>query len=449
MARLTGWKEIGSHLGKSVRTAQRWEQEYGLPVQRLGHEGGEIVWAESHELDDWLRTQSPRKLKTAQDDADPPPLAVSPITGTDHPKWRLTRPMLLGAGLVLLLSTVLLSNAWRRQSVQGPVGWRVEAGVLRALGNDGDVLWTAKFPVLLNSEAYASQTSGKSGSKIVQYDLDDDGRVETLVAAVGDRRSPDAAFHVFGPDGRERFPTVRPQHTVTFGDMSYAGPWAPYKIFVTSTSSGESRIHVTFIHSHEFPTLLLTLDVFGKVLGEYWSNGYIESVATGNRGGIPVWLVGATNNDSRGASLAIFSDTPQGSAPAAQPDYRCTSCAPGVPSEFLVIPRRCMAELSIVNGQAIIDLAYTDDTGRVFVYVREGPLDADGRPQSDVIYSFDSATSQADALVAAGLLTHHRNLERSGVLDHAWSVAEEATLFPVKRWNGTQFVEVPRGRVMY
>ena len=33
--RLDGWKEIASYLGRSVRTAHRWEKRLGLPVRRV------------------------------------------------------------------------------------------------------------------------------------------------------------------------------------------------------------------------------------------------------------------------------------------------------------------------------------------------------------------------------------------------------------------------------
>ena len=52
---LTCWKEIAQYLGKGVRTAQRWEQESGLPVHRLPLSGGKgAVIARPHELDAWL-----------------------------------------------------------------------------------------------------------------------------------------------------------------------------------------------------------------------------------------------------------------------------------------------------------------------------------------------------------------------------------------------------------
>jgi hypothetical protein len=51
--RLNGWKDIALHLGKGARTVQRWEKLYGLPVQRIGREGGEIVFAFRDEIDRW------------------------------------------------------------------------------------------------------------------------------------------------------------------------------------------------------------------------------------------------------------------------------------------------------------------------------------------------------------------------------------------------------------
>jgi hypothetical protein len=50
---LTSWKEIAAHLGKGVRTVQRWERELGLPVRRPA-ENRHIVVALAEELDDWI-----------------------------------------------------------------------------------------------------------------------------------------------------------------------------------------------------------------------------------------------------------------------------------------------------------------------------------------------------------------------------------------------------------
>lgn len=55
---LNSWKEIAEHLGRSVRTVHRWEQEEGLPVHRQKHEKGASVYAYRGELNAWLKLKS-------------------------------------------------------------------------------------------------------------------------------------------------------------------------------------------------------------------------------------------------------------------------------------------------------------------------------------------------------------------------------------------------------
>ena len=52
---LTSWKEIAAHLGKSIRTVQRWERELALPVRRPDLRRSGIVLAVPEELDQWLQ----------------------------------------------------------------------------------------------------------------------------------------------------------------------------------------------------------------------------------------------------------------------------------------------------------------------------------------------------------------------------------------------------------
>jgi CheY-like chemotaxis protein len=50
---LSSWKEIAGYFGKGVRTVQRWELDYGLPVHRP-HKGSHLVIAVPAELDEWI-----------------------------------------------------------------------------------------------------------------------------------------------------------------------------------------------------------------------------------------------------------------------------------------------------------------------------------------------------------------------------------------------------------
>ena len=54
---LRGWKAIAGHLQTSVRTALRWEREFGLPVQRVKGARGDLVFADPVELERWRRGQ--------------------------------------------------------------------------------------------------------------------------------------------------------------------------------------------------------------------------------------------------------------------------------------------------------------------------------------------------------------------------------------------------------
>ena len=58
--RLDSWKTIAGHLGRSVRTVQRWELEEKLPVHRLQLQQRGAVFAHRDELDEWWQSRSQR-----------------------------------------------------------------------------------------------------------------------------------------------------------------------------------------------------------------------------------------------------------------------------------------------------------------------------------------------------------------------------------------------------
>jgi DNA-binding transcriptional MerR regulator len=55
---LNSWKEIAAHLGLGVRTVQRYEQEFGLPVRRLDGKHHSSVRAYPKELNSWLERRA-------------------------------------------------------------------------------------------------------------------------------------------------------------------------------------------------------------------------------------------------------------------------------------------------------------------------------------------------------------------------------------------------------
>ena len=69
---LSGWKDIANYLGKGVRTVQRYERQFKLPVRRPGGKAHASVIATKPELDAWV--------------------AASPITSAGY---RLKSPILV------------------------------------------------------------------------------------------------------------------------------------------------------------------------------------------------------------------------------------------------------------------------------------------------------------------------------------------------------------------
>jgi len=61
---LSGWKDIANYLGKGVRTVQRYEQTFQLPVRRPSGGPRGAVIASRPELDDWVSHRFLRPRRT-------------------------------------------------------------------------------------------------------------------------------------------------------------------------------------------------------------------------------------------------------------------------------------------------------------------------------------------------------------------------------------------------
>src|SRR5438128_6171976 len=62
---LNSWKEVSSYIGRGVRTVQRWEKDFGLPVRRpSGHLRGSVI-ALKTDIDNWLGSRHAREAEKA------------------------------------------------------------------------------------------------------------------------------------------------------------------------------------------------------------------------------------------------------------------------------------------------------------------------------------------------------------------------------------------------
>ena len=84
---LDGWKAIAAHVGRSVRSAQRWERDLALPIHRLPTpDGGQLVYARVDEIAAW-RSRLESSADAPHVAATPAvPVPVAPETVTASPR---------------------------------------------------------------------------------------------------------------------------------------------------------------------------------------------------------------------------------------------------------------------------------------------------------------------------------------------------------------------------
>jgi len=439
--RLTGWKEIATFLGKGVRTAQRWEKDYGLPVHRIGREGGEIVFARRHEITAWLEhggdARDARPEGPAAAVRDDPPRSDD-VAGSRHRRRRRAVWTLAGAAaLVLAALWTLLRPA------PNPDHWRVNGERLLVYDDQDAVLFERPlgFAPDIEDRPFLHQSGGIG----VIEDLDGDGSREVIFGARDQARGPSTAFHVFNADGSPRA-VIQPDDMVIFGDSEYAAPWLPYRVFVNRRADGTPAVHLVFIHGLNYPSLLLEIDAQGNTLAAYWSNGYVEDVEYVRWRGKEVLAVGASNNDFQGSSLALFeSGRASGTAPAAKDAYRCMDCASDGafgPSAFIVFPRRCLHQS--INGTGVVGAVWTDAAGSFWVRVEEGDPMTDGHLASSATYVLDSDLNLQRVEPLSGMFVEHDAWYKRGVIDHPLSPeADGLFFFPVRVWQEDGFVDLP------
>ena len=192
-----------------MRTVQRWERDFGLPIRRFGMGRAEVVHAYVEELDRWKATAEAEAAGRAGDagaenatDA-PSAVAAAPASGGRRFTTRLAIPAAL-----LVVTAVALVLAWQsRGRITGPTDreaavWGAAANRLFVKNASGDLLWDHEFPFTISNRPEPLQTDSPEASVRID-DVDGDGRNEVLVRTIpADGRKEDHRFYFFDSAGR-------------------------------------------------------------------------------------------------------------------------------------------------------------------------------------------------------------------------------------------------------
>lgn len=462
---LNGWKEIAAFLGRSVRTVQRWEKDFGLPVRRFGLSKPESVFAIPREIDAWLETAQGVSARTGAGTAESARGASAAADAPDarraqeplFPKRWVIRmataamiyTVVIAAGLLLWGDRILDRRADRTAPVAVPSDWQVDLDSLVVSDGRGNLLWKRSFARELIPADPGNLSTPPRGAIGGITDLEGDGRREVWLVARPRDAPAESALYVFEHDGRLRW-SFRPDVKVRFGEDAFGPSWLVDRGFVTPNPGGGPgrALWVSMVDLALFPSAIQRLDPkTGAPLSAYWTNGSIVAAALDASTSPPKLYVGACYNETRAGSLSVLDAlNPTGSAPATLEKYRCMDCPPGEPLAFLVFPKPSRFAGSDATGP--VETITPQSDGSVGVRVRHavsGPA-----AHAVGVFQLDASLAPVSVDTADGYLAVYNSLVERGEAPAVTpkAIDPEREFLPLLWWNpaAQRFMEVAKRR---
>lgn len=407
-AELRSWKEIASYLGVSVKTAQTWERDRGLPVHRMPGQRS-LVRSTTAEIDAW-RTQSP-SLPEADPDS-PAPVEMARI-----PRWAVI-------GCVLSVLGVAGIVVGYSRSMRVPAAYHLEPNALEVRDAAGQRLWRQTFDTRLES---GYTTSFPPGRMVHIGDLDGDAAPEVLfVQQPADAFSPDRGLWCFDKEGNLRW-----KFTVTREVRTAAQKLPPpYRILQTAVGplkrGGPVKIVIASVQVPWWATQIAILDANGRLEREYWHSGALFALEVGDAdkdGHSEIYAGGISNSKGQAALVVLDPRTMQGASVENDPAFQLIGHGVPAGAARLFFPRTCTAHGQPYN--ALRQLSIQD--GNILAEVWEHPY---GPEQPSVFYTLTSQLALRHAGVSDRFRAVHDALHAAGVIQHALTPGEIAGLKP-------------------
>jgi len=319
---LHSWKEIAAFFAVNVRTAQNWEQERGLPVQRLPGSKGR-VWARVSDLQSW-RANVPQKASAAAPEA-PSRRGADWMWGTAI------------AGVVVFAAVVAWVSGGAKTAAATPSSIRVEGHVLVVLDEHGREAWRRRF----DREPNLKSQHNERGSYFT--DLDGDGRPELLFPLKpqqGEDRQE--ILYCISSDGEELWHyapgRVVSKRKQTFRPIYRLRDFQPVPVAGTP----RRRVVVTASEIVDEPSQVTLLDFDGRPLREYWHSGHLYRAAVGDMdgdGSAEIYLGGIANGYDAAVIVALDARDFGGASEEENKDYQLLGLGPAKELARIVLPR--------------------------------------------------------------------------------------------------------------
>lgn len=326
---LEGWKEISEHLKVSVRTAQNYARDHGLPVYRLPGNKGR-VWAKTSELDSWKPHASGISVETSAKSTLPCSVLSNSAASTEtrapaaaRPRPRILGISLLGAMVLTFLVVIFFFYSWHGNHPGRPLSYRVSGRVLQTFGEKNESLWSFALPDVPQCTSMNAWPERNCG---LFADVDNDGKVELLYPyEASSRPNASSTLYCFRADGSVAW-TIRTGHDVTIANGSeILNLYFINCLGVLKQARPDGgRIIVASHHESSWTEQIAIFTGQGDLVAEYWHPGWIFAMAVADldHDGAEEIVLGGVNDGyttlGYGATLVVLDScftSGQGSVP--------------------------------------------------------------------------------------------------------------------------------------
>lgn len=354
--KLNSWKEIASYLDVSVRTAIRWEKQYGLPVHRIDDTVNARVFALKSDLDKWQLSRA--------------------IDSNKNRKIYRNRVILFILISALVIIVFLFFSLFSKKP--NPVDFRIERSTLAALGEKGKVLWEYDFKIenLGDNDNYHNNANYKRIEGyarqlpyIIIQDFDNNGLKEVLFGVKAQGEINEGEIFYFSHNGKRKW-SLELGKEFKLGDHTYHKTYALKGFFTGDIDNNRDlEIFVIARHRDEHPTQLLVLNHEGTKIGEYWNAGRLtdyEFADLNADGQEELLLVGVNNEYGKGALIVFDAGNIKGASPQKSSEYKFEQSNFGSEIYYLLFPRT-VVDLVIQPSKESINLIEIKDNRKIFL----------------------------------------------------------------------------------
>lgn len=415
---LRGWKEIAAHLGVSAKTAQKWERERRLPIHRFDNSDRSPVWVTVREVNVWKSSIAPTAvsgsiLAAANLEGDP---GVSQVRLT--PRFKMVMLGLLVAGtMAIALTTGLML---KKEEI---ADFKIEGSTLSAVDAKGRQLWSHVFPWDLRDSSYSGEERRRHhylGDAVAD-------RSQFIFSAISYHEVSDGTPTIgFDSRGKVLWQFVPGRSVVDQSGDKMVPPYLTSSIMVIrGRTPAETRIVVSSNHYLGHANQIAFLNSEGHVVGEYWHPGHLlrmQQVDLDGDGRKELLLAGV-NNGNHQATLVVLDPLKVSEAVTqydmTDPRFALQGLARATERAVVLFPRSCISSgqpytrvggLQVSPNRIVVPVSESiDDAGQGFIYE----------------FGYDLQVLNVVPNNGVSVAEKHRDLERTGRLDHPFDAAKE------------------------